>query len=249
MQGENNEILEFIGDQVLGYYATKIISENYGSLNSDCEYNFRVRENRFNELKKEFVNNEKLAKIIEEWDITKYLIVGKSDYANEIDRQTKVKADLLEAIIGAIAVSAKWDSVVVENSVRKILSISDKLSAIIETEYRQTQFNMENAINTLKELAEHGGCTPPEYDYGTPEQLGYDEDGNPHWACTCRIVNKKTGIIRQVWANSKKAAKKAAAYLVLCEHYELQNEYGVNSKCSLWQYKDGKLMPDFLIEK
>lgn len=247
--GENNEILEFIGDQVLSYYVVKLIAERYGSLNSDCEYSFRVRENRFNAIKQELVNNETLAKIIDEWDIAKYLIVGKSDFANEVDKQVKVKADLFEAIIGAIAVACKWDTAVLEKAIGLMLSLDERIKAITETDYRPVNFDIENSVNTLKELAEHGGCTPPKYEYGTPEQLGYDEDGNPKWVCTCTIINDRTGITRQVWTSSKKVAKKAAAYLVLCDHFELQNEYGVNGKYIGWVYKDGKLMPEHMMKE
>ena len=245
--GENNEILEFIGDQVLSYYVVKIISERYGALNSDCEYTFRVRENRFSALKQEFVRNETLAKIIDEWGIAEFLIVGKSDFANEVDKQVKVKADLFEAILGAIAVESEWDSLVLEKAVSQMLSIDEKIKTIIETDYRYIRFDMENAVNTLKELAEHGECSIPKYEYGIPEALGYDKDGNPIWACKCAIINDKTGIIRQVWASSKKAAKKAAAYLVLCEHFEVQNQYGINGTYLCWKYKNGQLMPYHLI--
>ena len=147
-------------------------------------------------------------------------------------------------ILGMIAVASKWDTAVLEKAVSQMLSIDEKVKSIIETDYRSVQFNIENAVNTLKELAEHGGCSVPEYEYGTPEHLGYDQDGNPIWVCTCFIVNDKTAIGRQVWASSKKAAKKAAAYLVLCEHFELQNQYGINGKYIVWKYKNGKLMPN-----
>ena len=208
--GENNEILEFIGDQILSYYVVKIIAENYGALNSDYEYTFRVHENRFTALKQHFINNAKLAEIIDEWGLTKYLIVGKGDYSNEVDKQVKVKADLFEAILGAIAISSKWNGSVLEKAVRQMLSIEEELKSIIETDYRPVQFDMENSINTLKELAEHGECSIPKYEYETPETLGYDQDGNPIWVCTCTIINDKTGIIRQVWSSSKKAARRAA---------------------------------------
>ena len=123
-------------------------------------------------------------------------------------------------------------------------SIDEKLNSIITTEYRPPQFDIENAVNTLKELAEHGRCSMPKYEYGTPEHLGYDEDGNQRWCCTCSVISEKTGITRQVWSTSKKATKKAAAYLVLCDLFELQNQYGVNGKYTIWQLKDGKLMPE-----
>lgn len=246
--GENNEILEFIGDQVLSYYVVKIIAEHYGALNSDYEYTFRVRENKFTLLKQELVSNEALAKIIDEWGIGEYLIVGKSDYLNEVDKQIKVKADLFESILGAIAVASKWDSAVLEKAVSQMLSIDEKIKSIIKTEYRPAQFDIENAVSTLKELAEHGGCSVPKYEYGTPEYLGYDKYGNPIWVCTCCILTDKTAIGRQVWTSSKKAAKKAAAYLVLCDYFELQNQYGINGKYTRWKYKNGKLMPEHLMK-
>ncbi len=243
--GENNEIFEFIGDQVLSYYVVKIISRYYGASNGDCEYTFRVRENRFSALKQEFLSNEALARIIDEWGVVKYLIVGKSDYMNNVDQQVKVKADLLEAIVGAIAVSMRWDSEVLEKAIERILSIEDRIKQIIETDFRPVSFDMENSVRVLKELSEHGVCTPPEYEYGTPEELGNDENGNPRWVCNCSTVTDRTYIIRQVWTSSKKAAKKAAAYLVLCDHFELQNEYGVNGNHIIWIFKDGKLMPEY----
>lgn len=241
--GENGEILEFIGDRVLDYYVVKIIAEQYGALNNECEYTFRIRENRFTKLKQELVNNKVLAGIIDEWEIAQYLIVGKSDIANHIDEQEKVKADLFEAILGAIAVASKWEPQVLETAVRKMLSLDDLLKNISEADYRPAYCNIENAVNTLKELAEHGECSVPTYKYYSPKDLGYEKDGNPIWICNCSVINDKTGITRQVRTSSKKMAKKCAAYLVLCEHFELQNEYGVNGKYGAWIYKDGKLMP------
>lgn len=249
--GESNEILEFIGDQVLSYYVVKIVSERCGARNSNWEYKFRVRENRFHTLKQELIHNESLASIIDDWGVAEYLIVGKSDFSNKVDKQPKVKADLLEAILGAIAVASSWDSAVLEKAVSRILDIDEKIRTIIETDHRPVQFDLENAVNTLKELAEHGGCSVPEYEFMGPEYLGYDENGNPIWCCTCTVVNDRTGITRQVWGSSKKAVKKGAAYLVLCEHFELQNEYGINRYVLCFKYKDGKLMPigsDFLKE-
>lgn len=242
--GEDNEILEFIGDQVLSYYVVKIIAEHFGGLNCDYEYKFRVRENNFTQFKQELVSNEFFAKIVDEWDITKYLIVGQSDYLNGVDAQVKVKSDLLEAVLGGIAVDSKWDGKVLQNVVNKILKIDEYITSAIKQDCSCTQFDIDDAVNRLKELAEHHGCSFPEYKYGTPEALGYDKDGNPIWCCTCSITNDKTGITRQVWSSSKKLSKKAAAYLVLCEHFECQNKYGINGKYSTWIYKNGKIMPE-----
>ena len=239
--GEDNEILEFIGDSVLNYYVVKIIAEKYGAFNKEIEYTFRIHQNRFSDLKKELVNNKRLAEIIDDWAVAEYLIVGKSDFNNHVDEQEKVKADLFEAILGAIAVACDYDSEVLENVVKKMLSLDEYLKEFNEKDYRPPQFNLDNAVNTLKEMAEHKECSVPHYDIATPEYLGYDKDDNGLWACACSV--QSMGVTRQVWASSKRMAKKCAAYLVLCYYFNLRNEYGINKQLGNWTYKDGKLNP------
>lgn len=243
--GQNsNEIFEFIGDQVLSFYVVKIVSKRCGSLSLTDDYTFRIRENRFTQIKQALVNNENLAKIIDEWDIAKYLLLGSSDIKNEVGKELKVKADLFEAIIGAIAVESEWDSVILENVVSKALDIDKKISTMIENDTMVRCFDIDNAVTTLKEIAENGQCTMPKYEFVGPNYIGYDSDGNPKWGCTCSIINDKTAITKQVLSSSKKNAKKATAYLILCEHFGMQNKYGPNDWFVSWLYRNGKLLPD-----
>ncbi len=245
--GQNsNEIFEFIGDQVLSYYVVKAVSKRCGALSLTDAYTFRINENRFTQIKRAFVNNNTLAEIIDEWDIAKYLLLGQSDIRNEVAKETKVKADLFEAVIGAIAVASDWNSEILETAVSKALNIEGKLKAMLDSAARVWRFNIDNAITTLKELAEKGKCTMPQYKFFGPDSLGYDVDGNPKWSCTCTIINAKIGLIKQVDAASKKDAKKAAAYLLLCEHFGAQNQYGPNDWSPYWEYKNGKLFPNRL---
>ncbi|MBE6995114.1 MAG: hypothetical protein E7429_00025 [Ruminococcaceae bacterium] len=239
--GENNEILEFIGDRVLDDYVVKALAKRYGARKETGEYVCRVRENRLAELKQELVSNKTLAAIVDEWGIEEYLFVGKSDYNNWAEVQEKAKADLFEAILGAIAVESDWDAAVLEQTVEKMLSLDARLQVVLETEQRLPCFRLENAVTTLKELAEQRECPPPVYEFHGPDEVGYDKDGTPVWFCTC--MTAEWGIRLTVRASSKKAAKQYAAYLVLCRHYGLQNEYGPNRICVYWEYKDGKLIP------
>ena len=243
--GQNsNEIFEFIGDQVLSFYVVKIVSKRCGSLSITDDYTFRIRENRFTQIKQALVNNEALSKIIDEWDIAKYLLLSSSDIKNEVDKEPKVKADLFEAIIGAIAIESEWDSEILENAVLKALNIDEKITDMIESDIMVRFFNIDNAVTILKETAESGQCTMPEYKFVGPDYIGYDSDGNPKWGCTSSIINDKAGIIRQVLSSSKKDAKKATAYLILCEHFGVQNKYGPNDWFVSWIYKNGELLPD-----
>ena len=247
--GENSEIFEFIGDKVLDFYVVKIISEQFGAMNLNCEYSLRLDEGQFTTIKSRLVNNKSLAKIIDEWDIAKYIAVGKCDIANEIDKEEKVKADLFEAILGAIAIQYKWDPGVLEKAVGKMLSLEERIEEIKYNSYRPENCNLENAVTMLKELSEHGECSPPKYEISGPESVGYDKNGNPRWLCSCLVINQVTGITKLVQAASKKMAKKASAYLVLCDHLELQNEYGPNSTETFWHFYDRKLIPYTIISQ
>ena len=235
--GENNEVLEFIGDQVMSYYLTKQIATRCGALNHDLEFSFRIRENRFTAIKQELVCNENLAQMIDQWGIAEYLVVGKA----EMELQLKVKADLFEAILGAIALESDWDPEVLENAVVRMLDLDNRLAEMIASDLRMVNFDLDTAITVLKELAERRECSMPTYEYAGPDALEYDKDGNPNWVCVCSVreMNRRT-----VFASSKKDAKKAAAYLVLCDHFEVLNKYGPTRNCSVWHYYDGKLVPD-----
>ena len=208
------------------------------------DYTFRIRENRFTTIKQDFISNENFARIIDEWGIIDCLLVGKSDEKNEVHKQTKIKADLFESIIGAMAVESNWDDEILEKVVNQALHIDEKIDELIKNDFGYRWFNLDNAVSKLKEYAEQQIFSVSEYECVGPEYLGHDNDGNPKWGCKCSLINDTTGIMRSVMASSKKDAKKAVAYLLLCEHYQVQNQYGVNDSFNWWIYKDGKLIPD-----
>lgn len=230
--GENNEVLEFIGDRVLDFYVVKTLADRFGFMKSQSDYYdkdndneefcivARKNESDFTEIKKQIVSNETLARRIDSLGFAKYMYLGDSDIDNNVFLQEKVKADLFEAILGAIAIDSDWDEKLLQNSTEYMLNIDKFLANIDTEEKRPDKFKEENAVTTLKELAEHGNCSIPEYDL-SDEQV--EQDGRLWWACTCTVRSwniRKTGL-----ATSKKAAKRYAAYLVLCENYGLPDEF------------------------
>ena len=239
----SNEILEFIGDQVLSYYTVKYVSEKSGFLSLHDDYTFQIRENRFTQIKQSLINNESLAAIAEDWGICKYLLLGKSDINNGVADETKVKADLLEAVIGAIAVDSNWNVTVLQRAVVDTLSIEQTINKMIESEQPARQINMDNSVSTLKEMAEHGFCTMPDYAFVGPDAIGCDAEGKPKWVCTCKVIDNRTGWTKCVEAESKKAAKKAAAYLLLCDLLGLLNQYGPNKCHPFWRLQGDRLIP------
>lgn len=117
--GENNEVLEFIGDKVLDIVVVKYLIDKFGYLTSDyddydegsdcnefcCEYS----ECRLTELKKKLVEKKTLAERIDRLEFADYLILGKGDIKNKVFEEASVKEDLFEAIIGAVTIDSNWD--------------------------------------------------------------------------------------------------------------------------------------------
>ena len=231
--GENNEVLEFIGDKVLDFYVVKIIAERFGFLKHQSDYYDKENDNDefcivahmneadFTQLKQEIVSNKTLAKRIDRLGFAKYLYLGDTDIDNNVVAQEKVKADLFEAILGAIAIDSDWNSDKVQNSLEFMLQIENFLANVDTEEERPDKFKLENAVTTLKELAEHGRCSTPEYSI-SDEQFEM-KDGRFMWKCTCTI---RSWAIQEIgFATSKKVAKRYAAYLVLCNYYRLPDEF------------------------
>lgn len=240
--GRDNEELEYIGDSLLKTYVVKILTDRFGGYDVDYNFRYHLTLQKFDQIIKHLISNENLARIIDEWDFAQFLIVGKSDIQNKVDEQVKVKADLFEAILGAVAVQKKFDQDILEKAVYNMLSMEDVINSITTMEHRIIDFDIDNAVTKLKECAEHCELSMPQYRFAGPEIFQFDKDGNPIWACRCNVDS--LGMLLDVYANSKKDAKKAAAYLMLIQHYGYSNEYGPSRRSLDWSYKDGKLIPD-----
>lgn len=233
--GENNEVLEFLGDRVLDFYVVKVISDRFGFVKSQSDYYdeendldeycivAHKNEADFTELKKQIVSNETLAKTIDKLGLFKYMYLGDTDLENPKfkDNLIKVKADLFEAILGAVAIDSDWNQDELQNVVEFMLQIDDFLADVDTEEPRPSKFQLENSVTTLKELAEKGRCSIPEY-YLSEEQVLMN-DGRIMWECTCYV--RSWTMKHTAYATSKKEAKRYAAYLVLCDFYGLPDEF------------------------
>ncbi len=81
--GEDNEVLEFIGDIVLDFIAVKYLAEKHGYFLSECddfdrqeefdEFASEYRENRLTEIKKRLVEKKELAHRIDMLGLAEYL--------------------------------------------------------------------------------------------------------------------------------------------------------------------------------
>jgi len=156
--GENNEVLEFLGDRVLDFYVVKVIADRFGFVKSQSDYYdeendldeyciiAHKNEADFTELKKQIVSNETLAKTIDKLGLFKYMYLGDTDLENPKfkDNLIKVKADLFEAILGAVAIDSDWNQDELQNVVEFMLQIDDFLVDVDTEEPRPSKFQLEN---------------------------------------------------------------------------------------------------------
>lgn len=199
--GENNELLEFIGDKVLDVTVVKILSENLGAIGESGEYRDMTGkgEGGYTKIKAGLVERKSLAARMGELDLARFLRMGRGDALNGIDRQDKVREDLFEAIIGAVALDSGWDMAATARVVERMLAIDD-LSTLADFE--------ENPIALVQDYMQKEYGITPEYTYV------FDEDTALFTATLpIRYRDSRTDITGQ--GASKSIAKTEAARAAL----------------------------------
>lgn len=137
--GENNEVLEFIGDKALDFAVVKLVIQNYGHLpNSDSvvnSFSCDFDEDELSKIKSRMVCKKSLARRMDELGFSKYLIMGKGDIQNNINKEDSVKEDLFEAIIGAVVLDSGWNQGIIQSVIEAMLVPEDFLKNDADTNY------------------------------------------------------------------------------------------------------------------
>ncbi|MDE6020083.1 MAG: hypothetical protein K2H01_03660, partial [Ruminococcus sp.] len=133
--GENNEVLEFIGDKALDFAVVRLLAQKYGQINEKNEFICNYDEGKLTRLKSKMVEKKTLARRMDELGFAKYLIMGKSDIQNNVNNEPSVKEDLFEAIIGAVAIDSNWNLKEIQSVVEVMLEPDTFLQDKTETNY------------------------------------------------------------------------------------------------------------------
>ena len=224
--GEDNEVLEFIGDKVLDLIVIKLLAEKYGCFISDNkdfdpneefdEFECSKNEAELTELKKKLVQKKTLADRITVLDLGNFLIMGKGDIQNNINEEISVKEDLFEAIIGAVALDSNWDMEALQDVVQIMLDPDSYFNEDIKDNY--VQFIQEW---TLKKYG-----MVPWYHFEKASQavwyfpfdgISSPYNGNPELKHTCLLKLGKLDIIFRSFGTSKNESRKAVCALAYKE--------------------------------
>ncbi len=150
--GENNEILEFIGDRALDFAVVQLLIAKYGKLKmgdpaAGAEFSCDCSEGELTRLKSRMVEKKSLAGRMEEMGFAEHLIMGKSDMKNNVRNEMSVKEDLFEAIVGAVTLDCGWDFSVIQSVVEAMLLPEDFLENDRDDNYVRRIYDWEMKTN------------------------------------------------------------------------------------------------------
>ncbi|MCR5621133.1 MAG: hypothetical protein K6G18_04690 [Treponema sp.] len=115
--GFDNEVLEFFGDRVLDFLVVKEFSEQYGCIDRDGSFFSCLRTGDLSKMDVNLVKNTNLADQISRLGFAQFM-----ECTEGMERYImKNKADLFEAILGAVAVDSGWDIPAMQQAYRAMM--------------------------------------------------------------------------------------------------------------------------------
>ena len=200
--GENNEVLEFIGDRALDIAVTRYLVGKYGNdlhiqekipdvfrtSRESEEFRCMLDEGELTRLKQKMVQKTALAKRMDELDIARFLRVGKGDSLNDVISSESVREDLFEAILGAVALDSNWNF----DEIQQVVEIMLHPDAFIEDEEPADYVSLIYEWDEVK-----NGCEPffKYYDQGVNPVSIYRESNVvyklPQGTYECMHYNKR----------------------------------------------------------
>ncbi|MBE5905292.1 MAG: hypothetical protein E7277_00670 [Lachnospiraceae bacterium] len=161
--GENNEILEFIGDTVLSAAVMRYLTTKYGNdlhIQDKIPKAFRVSqepeefhceksEGELTSIKQKLVEKKTLAMRIDELGFKEFLIMGKGDIELNMAEQASVKEDLFEAILGAVALDTNYDYEIIQNVAEIMLRPDSIVDNGEEADYVRLIYEWDEAFGSI----------------------------------------------------------------------------------------------------
>lgn len=223
--GQNNEVLEFIGDKALDFAVIRIMMEKFGKITDDKEYRefkltspkyFKTRlgEGKFTDLKKKLVQKKALARCIEKLGFHEQLIVGEGDRNQNVFDEDSVKEDLFEAIVGAVAVDSNYDMDWITEVVENMIDF--------DSFFNNEESEFDNYVGMLQEWSQGQGYGLPHYEYS-------DKTRDGTFRSYCTIRGDDGFFYKEVGEGSSKAAARMDVayrfYMYLVEHGYITNKF------------------------
>lgn len=194
-----NEVLEYYGDKALEFAVMKELAAHYGQV-TENGYVSTVSEGPLTEIKKNLVCKKALSQRMKALGLADFLRMGAGDVKTETHLQESVQEDLLEAIVGAVAMDSGWDAQVISRVTGRMLALSNALAEGAD--------GTENEVERVQQYCQEKFKDLPQYAYA-PEKDGF--------SCALRFPGGEE--VFRGTGRSQKAARLEAARAA-CERIE-----------------------------
>ena len=119
----DNEVLELLGDTVLSTTLYRMMIDQYGSFHelstNGSLFVCAVKEGEMNRLRSQLTSKDYLSSRAIELGLDKYILFGSNDTNSNMDP----KEDMMEAIIGAVAIDSNYDEEAIEIVIESLLDL------------------------------------------------------------------------------------------------------------------------------
>ncbi len=224
--GENNEVLEFIGDKVLDIAVVRYLTAKFGNdlhvykkvpqvfkaKYKPKEFTCSLNEGELTKLKQKMVEKKALAKRIDELGLAQFLIMGKGDEKQNMSEAMSVKEDLFEALLGAVALDSNWDFEEIKNVAEIMLNPDSFLDNGEESDYVGLIYEWEEKKNATIPLFKYDKYHDPIVDICRgPRVEPYVESGNhSDWKYEAKLKISISEVPFAGYGVSKHEARKMA---------------------------------------
>ena len=195
---EDNELLEFLGDAVLNFISGEYLYRKYKG---------EKNEGDLTRLRSALVEDKQLAKFAKEFEIGKWIRLGKGESENGGSSNLSLLSNTFEAIIGAYFLDSGIDQVrdFVTPLFESVINELDSLPPQTDTApIDPVQIGIDTKNQLQEWVHKNIGNIPPEY-------KTIKEDGLPHAKTFTVEVIIDGQVSSQGTGSSKKAAQKQAA--------------------------------------
>lgn len=225
--GQNNEVLEFIGDKALDFAVIRLMMDRFGKITEKKQWNefkltnpqyfqTKMGEGKFTDIKRMLVEKKALSGCMDRLGFHSQLIMGRGDIINEVENEDSVKEDLFEAIIGAVALDSDYNM----DSITSVVDTMLDLDSFFDNEEFDEDYDF-NYIGWIQEWSQGEGYGLPDYEY----QENYDGE----FRCYITISGADGFYLNEygVGSSHAKARYDAAykAYKYLKENDYIKSEY------------------------
>ena len=119
-----SEELEFFGDTVLNTVVTREIYKQFtenSAMTVDAPFKSKFDEGDMSKMRSRFIGKEHLAKRAKELGLDRFILFGTDEKVTETGLE-----DMMEALIGAVAVDSDWNWLVLEEIVDRLINVQLK---------------------------------------------------------------------------------------------------------------------------